>query len=695
MSQSESIRLLILNNSRAEAERLISMLHAAGRPCRPQHVDSEEVLTKLLQEQNWDLLIGSLETTNVTPAAAIKHIRRLNKDVPVVLQFDDEDSLSPVIEGLRLGAADVVSEDADQHLLLVIDREMKNREQRQARRIADKRFHEAERRSQELLDSSRDAIAYVQDGLFLYANQSFADLFEYTSSDDIEALPIMDVVAEKDHSLLKNYLKDFTFKGTDAESTTISFTAKAHNGSEKQVDVEIAQVTYDEEPCIQLLMRANHSLHAVVNEELEAQLKQIKHQDFVTGAFNRQYLISQLDQLIAQDDEDKKHALLYIDLVNFAQDSQQIFGQTETDIVLAKTAAFIGQNVQEQDIFARLNDSTFALLIKNTKTDAAVSRANSLAETINTHIIEIDNKTQQLHSRIGISLINDTSVATNNVIEQACNAAEKTTTTQSVALFEPDEPQVNSRNLKDVLQYAMDNNRFRLLFQPIISLRGSDEEYYEVYLRLLNENDEEISPKEFLDTATKLGALTKIDRWVIFESIKMLAEHRTRGNKTKLIVNLSPDSLCDETLLSWLGLALKAAKLPAGAITFQAREIDVTSHINSAKAFSEGLQKLQAPFAISNFGCSLNPFNTLKHVNASFIKIDGSFTNDIQNNNESPETLVNLIEQLNAEQKTTLVPFVENSSVLSTLWQAGAHYIQGHYLQEPSHNMSFDFNMES
>jgi len=150
-----------------------------------------------------------------------------------------------------------------------------------------------------------------------------------------------------------------------------------------------------------------------------------------------------------------------------------------------------------------------------------------------------------------------------------------------------------------------------------------------------------------------------------------------------------------ESLLPWLGVAFKAAKLPTDAIVFQVHEADVTNHLNAAKAFAEGLQKLKTYLSICNFGCSLNPFNTIKHVPATLIKIDGSFTTDIQNNNANPETLINLIEQLHTDNKITVVPFVENASVLSTLWQAGAHYIQGHYLQEPTQNMSYDFNMET
>lgn len=697
MSQSETIRLLILNNSRSEAERLISMLHASGHPCRAQHVESEETLVKLLQEQSWDLLIGNDQTTNVPPHVAIKQIRRLNKDVPVILQSEDDETHSSVIEGLRMGAADVVELDDDQHLLLVIDRELANREQRQARRTADRRFREAERRSQQLLDSSRDAIAYVQDGLYLYANDSFAELFEYENRDQIEAMPIMDMVAGKDQSRLKNFLKDFTFKGEEAESGQLAFTGITQNDTEKLFKLEVSLVTYDEEPCIQFLARASVAEAPAQNEELEAQLKQIKWQDLATGLYNRQYLINQLDHVIDTVDEKQHYCLFYIELADFNEQVKATFGETSADLALGDAASLLRAKANTNDLIARLGDSTFALLIPNIKADAAINRANQLNREITEHIIDIDNKTLQLNGVIGISLINENTTSTSTVIEQARSAMEKTRTSDAkVALYEPDMPkEAQTFDAASAIQHALDNDRFRLVFQPIISLRGSEEEYYEAYLRMINDKGEDVSPNEFLDAAPSIGANTKIDRWVILESIKMLSEHRSKGNKTKLIINISHHSLCDESLLPWLGVAFKAAKLPPESIVFQAREIDVTTHLNASKTFSEGLSKLKSNFSISNFGCSLNPFTTLKHVPSMLIKIDGSFTTDIQNNNESPETLIHLIEQLHAENKITLVPFVENASVLSTLWQAGAHYIQGHYLQEPSQNMSYDFNMES
>lgn len=700
MTTTDTIRLLILNNSRSEAERLISMLHASGHPCRAQHVESEEALVKLLQEQSWDLLIGNDKTANPSPQTAIKQIRRLNKDVPVILLSELGEGENPfaVVEGLRLGAADVINLDDDQHLLLVIERELGNREQRQARRNADRRFREAERRSQQLLDSSRDAIGFVQDGLYLYANDSFAELFAYSNKDDIEAMPIMDMVSKGDQNRLKNFLKDFTFKGEEAESSSLSFTGITQAGETKPINLEVSLVTYDEEPCIQFLARAAAAVATTNNEALEAQLKQIKWQDLVTGVYNRQYLLNQLDHIIDNVDEKQIYCLFYIELDSFSERIKNTFGVAGADLALVDIATLLRAKANTSDTIARLGDSTFAIIAPNVKADAAVNRAQQLCKEVEGHIIEIDHKTLQVTCSIGISLINETTTNTNTVIEQARVAMEKVRTNNgnSAMLFEPETPTGDIKvDIPSLIQQALSNDRFRLLFQPIISLRGSDEEYYEVYLRMLDEKGEEISPSHFLEAAANISAATKIDRWVILESIKMLSQHRAKGNKTKLIVNIGRQSLCDESLLPWLGVAFKAAKLSPDSIVFQAQEIDVTNHLNAAKKFADGLEKLKTHFAISNFGCSLNPFNTLAHVPASMIKVDGSFTTDIQNNNESPETLIQLIEKLNSENKITLVPFVENASVLSTLWQAGAHYIQGHYLQEPSTGMNYDFNMES
>src|SRR5690606_23222174 len=151
----------------------------------------------------------------------------------------------------------------------------------------------------------------------------------------------------------------------------------------------------------------------------------------------------------------------------------------------------------------------------------------------------------------------------------------------------------------------------------------------------------------------------KIDRWVILESIKVLSDHRTKGHNTRLIVNLSRESMKDATLPPWLGVAFKAAKLPPKSVIFQIQESDENDHLNLAKAFTEQVTALGADCSISRFGCVLNPFNALEHVSAQYVKVDGSFTQELQSGQGEPQALGELVTTLHEHEKITIIPFVE------------------------------------
>lgn len=703
MNTNEIVRLLILNDSRKEVERLISMLNNAGRTTRAQHAESEEVLTKLLQEHVWDLLLAEESCTQVPPADALRQIKRLNKDVPMILISESAaegglDAHQAVTEGLKLGAADVVPLDQDQHLLLVMQRELDNRQQRQLRRRAEHKLKEAERRSQQLLDSSRDAIAFVQDGMYLYANQSFAERFGYEDRDDIECMPVIDMVCEADQQRVKQFLKDFTLKGEDAESSQLAFTAHSQDDTTLEVCVTVANAVFDEEACIEFTLRAQQA----DSELLQAELQKIKDQDLVTDVYNRLYLVEQLEKEVARAiNNGTTTTALYIGIDKFAEHIQLNMGVAGADLALADLAALLKQHTRPGETLARFGNDSFMLLSPDQNADKALQQAESICQAIEHHIIDVEGKTIQATVTIGVAVLNETSSSAEEVLDQAFKAAESYRSDHDnhgngVKLYDPvvSPEEKAEADLIRLIHHALDNNGFQLLFQPIISLRGAEDEHYEVLLRLTDDDGNQLSPTAFMGMAAQQGVATRIDRWVILETIKTLSEHRAKGHNTRVILNLHRDSLCDESLAAWLGVAFKAANLNPNAIIFQADEADVTNHLNAAKALFQALATLGSQSSVCNFGCSLNPFKTLAHAPADYVKIHGSFTQDIQQNNEGPETLSNMIKQLLESNKITIVPFVEHASVLSTLWQTGVHYIQGHYLQAPTASMNYDFNME-
>ena len=699
-TQNATFRLLILNDSFKEAERLISMLNNAGRPVRGQHADSLEALSKLLQEKKWDLLIGLDTTENVPPQEAIRLVKKLNKDVPLILQSDRDDSHA-VAEGMKAGAVDVVTLDEDQHLLQVINRELDNREEREKRRFAERRFNEISRRNQQLLDSSRDAIAFVQDGMFLYTNDSFAELLAYESRDDLECMPIIDVIHESAHDQIKSFLKDYMLKSDEDIAKELSVVALLESGEEKPLNIEVSKSNYDEEPCIQFLVRAKAEVNS---EELEAKLEEIKNQDVATGLFNKNYLVEKLEQVV--DDAVNKNvnsALLHIGIENFLETVQEKLGLASADIALGSIAAFAKSQTKERDTLCRFGEGTFMHLMPGIDATKALERAEELRAALSDYIVDIDGTTLHFQFTIGIALITDTTTDTDVPIDHAIKALElvradaKEDASVNVRLYEPEvtSASTDKKDIAKMVQDALDDGKFKLLFQPILSLRGSNKEHYEVLLRMLDAEGNEVSPNEFLAAASKIAATTKMDRWVILESIKVLSEHRSQGHNTRLLVNLSRESMLDATLAPWLSVAFKAAKLPTEAIIFQLNEIDVNDHLNVASTFTADIAEIGCECSINRFGCALNPFNALKNLTANYVKIDGSFTEELQKNSEDSDALKEIASELHQMDKITIVPFVENASVLSKLWQSGVHYIQGYYLQEPADQMNYDFDMES
>lgn len=703
----DTIRLLILNDSRTEAERLISMLQNAGRPVRAQHVESLDALSKLLQEKVWDLMIGLDSTKTVPPIEAIKHIRRLNKDIPLIVQTENEGSHFSV-DAIKIGACDAIRLDEDQHLLQVIDREMNNRVEREKRRYAERRYAEILRHNQQLLDSSRDAIAFVQDGMFLYANDSFAELLGHQHRDDLECLPVIDIIQESDHDKLKRFLKEFTLKGSDIDASKLKVNAILADENTCPITLEVRKSTYDEETCIQFIVRAsniktgNTPVNNTNTDELEAQLEIIKNQDVATGLFNKAYFLDRLNSVINKAvNKEYNSALLQIGIENFQEIVTQKVGFGSTDLVLATIASFTQELVKQTDTLCRFADDAFMLIAPKINAYKAQERADELGKQLRDFIVDIDGTTLHFNYHIGIAIINETSSNTDIPIDHTIKALDlarqnwKKDSSIIARIYEPEIAKDDNQDIVHQVTEALRDGNFKLLFQPILSLRGSDKEHYEVLLRLQDSNGEEISPITFLSAAEKIHLTTKVDRWVILESIKILSEHRKKGNNTRLIINLSRDSLIDTTLAPWLSVAFKAADLPSDAVIFQLQERDVNDHLNVASEFSQKIKKLGADCSITHFGCAMNPFKALEKVHASYIKVDGSFTQDLQKNTEGAQVLNELVSELHQMDKITVVPFVENAAVLSKLWQSGVHYIQGYYLQGPATAMDYDFDMES
>jgi diguanylate cyclase (GGDEF)-like protein/PAS domain S-box-containing protein len=683
--QKKTIRLLILEDSQNEAERLVSLFRNAGQATRVHRLTSSEDLADVLQ-QTWDLLINAPTSTNLDPSEAIGAIRKQAKDIPVIQLIDGNDS-DAITEALALGAQGALPQGEDEWLILVASRELANLEERRARRSAELALREAEKRCQLLLESSVDAIAYVHDGMHIYANRAYLELFGYEDVEELEGMPMIDLIASCDQGEFKGFLKNYQSLQGSAELVCGGVRA---DGSSFKASMHFSPASYDGEPCIQVVIRAESD-----NAELE-KLREISSQDLVTGLYNRNHFLESLDGAVERAvNAGKNSSLAYLRIDRFASLQAEI-GLGDSDRLLAELAQLLRGQFPQNAELARFGDDAFAVLMDEATPKQLEQPLSELLKKVEGHLFDVGGRTVQTSLSIGVAALDEQTAKARDVVDRAHRCAEELTDGNAVRIYDPARElaaAASRGNVLAMLQQALEKNSFRLLFQPIISLRGDSHEHYEVLLRLLDPEGAEVPPGEFLDAAKEAGLASKIDRWVLLNSIKLLAEHRNKGHSTRLMVHLSGTSLQDPSLLSWLGAALKASRLPPDSLVFQLDENDAVAYLRQAKALTQGLAGLGCRVALNQFGCVLNPLNTLKHLDADFVKIDGSYTQDLSRQ-ENQEALKQLLAQLHEQAKQTIVPFVDSATVLATLWQAGVGYIQGQYLQGPSQSMDYNFSSD-
>ena len=682
-SEKKTVRLLLLEDSQNEAERLINLFRNAGHATRAHRLTSDDDLAEALN-QTWDLLIAAPQSENLDPADALNAIRRQGKDLPFLQLLTSNDS-EAITEALLLGAQDALPQGDDERLMLVAERELRNLEERRGRRTAEMALREAEKRCQLLLDSSVDAITYVHDGMHIYVNRAYVELFGYQDADDIAGMPMIDLIQGSDQTTFKDFLKTYQHSSEAAE---LHCGGVREDGKQFRARMTFSPATYDGEPCTQVVIRVEND-----NAELEEKLREISSQDLVTGLFNRVHFLELLDQAVERAVKNSAPATLALLRIDRYANLIGEIGLADSDLLLADCAQLLRQHFGAGAQLARFADDSFAVLLAG-PTAQSEEALRSLLKKVEGHLFEIAGRTVQITLSIGATGLDERTAQAAVVVERAHRCAEQVGNGNALKLYDPAEElaaAASRGNLVAIVQQALDGNGFQLLFQPIISLHGDEREHYEVQLRLNNPQGEPVPAADFFAAAQQAGLAAKVDRWLLLNAIRQLGEHRAKGRNTRLFVPLNAASLQDPALLPWLSAALKAARLPADALIVQLGEPDAVAYLKQAKALSQGLGELHCKVALSQFGVALNPFNTLRHLQVDFVKIDQQLLAQL-NEPEQQEGLKSLIAGLHAQAKLTIVPGVDNPSVLTTLWQTGVNYVQGLYLQGPSPRMDYEFS---
>ncbi|MBI5460637.1 MAG: EAL domain-containing protein [Gammaproteobacteria bacterium] len=691
--EQQTLRLIIIEETQNDAEAIANILRGAGYAVRFMYAEDREDLEQALDQQLPDLILCAqeLETFDLEQIVALLRARSLNIPLIAIGASADE---AKVVEALRAGATDLVSFDAPEHLRLVIVREQRNLEMQRALNFYRAGHKESERRCRALLDSSRDSIAYVHDGMHIYANRSYLDMFGFENLDEIEGTPIMDMVAGEDQGSFKEFLRTY---GKDANvdadgDASLDVKCVSAKGAFK-AKMEFSSATIDGEPCTQIVIRDQ----AIGDKELEQKLKYLSKQDVLTGLYNRQYFMEELELAVNDARAGSGNSgLLYVLLDNFKSVKESV-GLGASDLVVSDIAQLIKDKVGALGLPARFGDSSFTVLLKGKDATLTQTFAEHLRHAVEEHILDIEGRSLTITVSIGISLITDSSPDAQEILSRADLACEvaRSSGGNRVHLHNPvaDEQVGREREQQwnHLIHEALAEDRFHLVYQPIVSLQGETDEKYEVLLRMRDSEGEDIRPGQFLPVALQTGQIAEIDRWVLRKAIGVLAERRRGGASTVFFIKLSGPTLDDHELPIWINQQLKEARLASDAIVLEIAEADASQYLKSAKAFVSAVGGLHCKTSLEHFGSSPNSFQLLKHLPVDYLKIDGKFIHNLMRDSDNQAVVKSIVDVARSMNKLCIAEFVEDASSLTVLFQYGIHYIQGYFLAEPTEGLNYDF----
>lgn len=691
--RNNEINLLVIDDDQLYAERLVELLSLYYDDVNLGFLDDKEELIKTLRRR-WDVLVFG-QAYDMSLLDVIGIVQEQGVDLPIIALMSDE--LSAVArneEGLpdtiNTNLVKALPSEKETQVVLSIILQAGGLQAR--RKVADLKhiLGEAEQRANILIKNSKSAVAYIDQGIHIFANEPYLKMFGYESMEELMGVPVIDLIAGGDKiKEFKQFLRRFD-KG-NRDQLEFKFQSKRNDGSTFEAKLQVAAATYDGEPVTQIIIQQHNKGNSA---ELAKKLALAERTDRLTGLENRVGFMQRAEETLTQVKQTQDHdaALIYLRMDNIGQINTSL-GLSGVDTTVKQVAHLLNEFFTESYV-SRFADSVFTVLVADTNEKKLEQQIETLLPKVAQMIIEVGNRSTTTTLTAGAVMIEPQSPDVETLIHRALEAQNKAfkdseQTGNAYHIYDPSQ-YVNSddKALAEYLAGAFSNHNYSLLYQPIYDIQTDSSNFFEVYLRLKLSDGGTMSPNEFLDVAKQHNLLEKIDRWVLINACKQLSKIKPNHPDAKVLVSLTAASLVDAQLPKVIEQLVRAIGGKQGSLVVQFGEQDVVSHLAIAKKQFDALKSLGCDTCIHDFGMTAKSVETLAYISPTMVRVAHNYVKNVDRA-DGLETIKTLITSASEHKADTLMPYIETAATMSVSWSVGARYLQGHYLQEPAAEMTF------
>ena len=551
------------------------------------------------------------------------------------------------------------------------------------RKKSENALRESEERFRELFENANDLI-YTHDleGNFTTLNRAGEIITGY-SREEIVKLNISDVVAPDNlQAAIQRIASKVSEQALHYELNIIS-----KDGRRVILELNSRFIIKDGKPTgVQGIARDITDRKAT-----EEQLQQHALFDPLTNLPNRAHFMNHLETAMKQPvrDGNPRFAVLFLDLDRFKVINDGL-GHHIGDKLLVSIAERIQSSLRPGDVVARLGGDEFTVLVHDVLNETdAVNVAERIQEKLSAPFL-LDNYEVYTSASIGIVMYDETHKLPEDLLRNA-DAAMYRAKDAGKAKYEifDNEMYIRNINLLKVetdLRRAIEQNEFRVFYQPVISLVTGKIEEFEALVRWEHPNHGLILPNDFIPISEETGLIVPIGEWVLEEACRQTKEWQNKFQFEKPIavsVNLSAKQLMHPSLVMQIERVLSKTSLEPCNLKIEVTETMVMKHSDTSLSVLSELDKLGVSLSTDDFGTGYSSLSYLHRYPFERIKIDRSFVSKMDADLKS-EAIIRSILMLGSNLEIEVV--AEGIETEDQLWQLrslGCELGQGFLFSKP------------
>ena len=437
----------------------------------------------------------------------------------------------------------------------------------------------------------------------------------------------------------------------------------------------------------------------------EAEIRQLAHFDALTGLSNRRSLLEQVVQELAAADLQPRRAALATININAFQSINDSLGMAAGDTVLRTMARRLSALQSQGQRLARVDGDTFALLLCDLQGDLNQASAEA-ARTIERLLaaiaepLEVQGQVLHLSAGAGVVMIPNDSRDAPELLREAETAMHraKDAGDSRVYFFAHALQEAASERLalRSDLRRALEAKPAPLLlhYQPQVDSQGRLAGV-EALVRWQDPRRGLVSPVHFIPEAEASGLIVPLGNWVLEEAATTL--HRWQNDpacaawatKLTMAVNVSARQFREADFIGRIESLIARVGIDAFSLELELTESVLVDDLEATLEKMAQLRSHGVRFALDDFGTGYSSLAYLKRLPIDVLKIDRSFTMDIDAPEHSgqgkrPAVLIDAIVAMAHQlDLRVLAEGVETLAQQERLLRSGCDLFQGYRFSRP------------